>query len=594
MTGDRRGPEDEGWFGGQPRRQQQPYPQEQYQQGYDPYAQQQQQQQQHQQQQQQYYQQQQPGYPPQQDYYQQQSYEQQHAYEQQSYDQQSYEQPQAYYQQQGYYQQQPYEQPQAYYQQPTQPVAPPAPPVQAAPPVVPPARPAPAPAAPPRPRPAEPAAAAVDEPSEQVGGRSARSAAAADSYTTGEFTFVDEESTDSEDVIDWLKFAESRSEVRAERRRRLKNRLIGAAVVLALAGGATGGYLWWTKHESTSTARAVGGRQVNVVHLRDLTGKVTTALLVDDESGRKGTVLLLPDTLKLPSSGDSATVTVGQAMDAVGPSATRDGLSTVLGAKVAGTWRLDTPYLQLLVAQLGGVRVDVNAEVRQDNKPDGKVLAQPGKQVLLNGAAAVAYATLQAQGEGRDAQMARFGQVLEAVIRTMPTALDQATDDVHRMNSVADPSLPEKALAGVLAQLAQLAKDGHLSTATLQARPDGTLDEATAGAQVKDILGGTVQNAQGTGGTTRVAIVNASGNDAAGTSAGVQVQNAGLDVLPATKANPQATSEVRYADDAKQPAAKALATSLGLPDSAVKKVTDAQNADLVLVVGKDYQVPKTP
>ncbi|MBD0692909.1 LCP family protein, partial [Streptomyces sp. CBMA123] len=431
-------------------------------------------------------------------------------------------------------------------------------------------------------------------PSEQVAGaRPGKARAPKDSYTTGEFTFVDEEAEETEDVIDWLKFAESRSEVRAERRRKLKNRLVGLGVVLALAAGGVGGYLWFTGDKPTA-ATAAGGRQVNVVHLRDLQGKVSSALLVDDVSGHKGTVLLLPDVLRLPGPADPPVTTVGQAMDAIGASATRDGLSTVLGAPVAGTWRLDTPYLELLVSQLGGVRVDTNAETYEGGKPDGKLLSPAGKNTLLSGKAAVAYATLQAPGENRDAQLARFGQVMDAVVRTMPTAFKDAKDDVHRMNAVLDPSLPEDALAGVLAQLAQQAKDGHFGTTALTVKPDGTLDEATAGKQVKDVLGGTVKSAAAGDAPARVALQDASGNDAAGAAAQVQIVNSGLTFIPGgAKSAPQATSEIRYTDDARQAAAKSLATSLGLPDTAVKKVGDAQNADLVVVLGKDYQPPKS-
>ncbi|MFD5562200.1 LytR C-terminal domain-containing protein [Kitasatospora griseola] len=439
---------------------------------------------------------------------------------------------------------------------------------------------------------------AVPEPSEMVGGRAAAAAAARakgaadDSYTTGEFNFVDEETEDSEDAIDWLKFAESRSEVRAERRRRLRNRLIALLVVLAVLAAGAVGYLWWSGKfgDDNDANKAVGGRYVNVVHLIDPQGKITTALLVDDRDGQKATVLLLPDTLQLPSNGDITTV--GQAPTAIGASATRDGLSSVLGAKVAGTWRLDTPYLQLLVAQLGGVRVDTNAEVRENNKPDGKVIAAVGKDVLLSGRAAVDYATLQAPGETRDAQLARFGQVMAAVINTMPVTMADATEDVHRMNSVPDPSLPESALAGVLVNLSKQAKAGHLSTTVLTAKPDGTLDDATAGKQVKDILGGAIGKAKRTGNSTRVTVVDASGSDTAA-AAKVVVTNAGMDPLPSTaKAPAQATSEIRYTDDEKKPAALSLATSLGLPDSVVKKVTDTQNADLVLMLGKDYQPPQ--
>ncbi|MFB7476358.1 LytR C-terminal domain-containing protein [Kitasatospora sp. NPDC056184] len=450
----------------------------------------------------------------------------------------------------------------------------------------------------PRPAAAEPAAPARPEPpSEQVGGsRTARArtgaGATGDNYPTGEFTFVDDEAEKSEDVIDWLKFAESRSEVRAERRRRLRKRLIGAGVVLAIAAAGAGGYLWLTGGKE-SAATAAGPRQVNVVHLRDLQGKVSSALLVNDASGKKGTVLLLPDTLRLPGPGDPPVTTVGQAMDTLGASGTRDGLTTVLGAPVAGTWRLDTPYLELLVAQLGGVRVDTNAEVREGGKPDGKVLAAAGKNTLLGGKAAVAYATLQNAGENRDAQLARFGQVMDAVVRTMPVEFKDAKDDVHRMNAVLDPSLPEDALAGVLAQMAELAKSGQLGTTALTVKPDGSLDEATAGKQVKEVLGGTVKAATAGDGAARVSVQDASGNEQAAAAAQVQVVNAGLTFVPGgARTAPQATSEIRYTDDARQAAAKSLATSLNLPETAVKKVTDAQNADLVVVLGKDYAPPK--
>ncbi|MFJ6616055.1 LytR C-terminal domain-containing protein [Kitasatospora sp. NPDC091335] len=455
-------------------------------------------------------------------------------------------------------------------------------------------------AAPPRPRVPRPAAEAAPAkagaPSEQVSGARAGKAggkAPEDDYTTGEFTFVDEEAEETEDVIDWLKFAESRSEVRAERRRKLRNRLIGLGVAVALAAGGVGGYLLLTGDKPTAAA-AAGGRQVNVVHLRDLQGKVSSALLVNDASGKKGTVLLLPDSLRLPGPGDPPVTTIGQAMDGIGSSATRDGLSTVLGAPVAGTWRLDTPYLELLVSQLGGVRVDTNAEIHEGNKPDGKPLSAAGKNILLSGKAAVAYATWQAPGENRDAQLARFGQVMDAVVRTMPTEFKDAKDDVHRMNAVLDPSLPEDALAGVLAELAQQAKDGHFGTTALTVKPDGSLDEATAGKQVKDVLGGTVKSAAAGDAPARVAVQDASGNDAAAAAVQVQIVNSGLTFIPGgAKAAPQAASEIRYTDDARQGAAKSLATSLGLPDSVVKKVTgDTQNADLLVVLGKDYQPPK--
>ncbi|WP_035806153.1 LytR C-terminal domain-containing protein [Kitasatospora mediocidica] len=601
MTGsaDRRGPEDGDWSTGQyPQAQQgygQPYEQQPYeQQSYDPYA-----QQQHQQQPAQSYEQQ-GQYEQQYVQYQQQPYGQ--TYEQQSYDpyaqqhQQQHQAPQGFvpYEQQPY---DPYAQPPQAYAAPVQPVQPVQPAVpQAAAPQAPPV------ARPPRPRSAPPAAAMPaaarpSAPSEQVGGRRSVAKPAQgddqDPYQTGEFTFVDEQAEETEDVIDWLKFAESRTERRDERRRKLRSRAIGAVVALALVAAGGTGYLYFSGalDGNQSAAAAAGPRSVVVVHLRDLQGNVSTALLVNDASGHKGSALMLPGDLQLPASADAAASPLNKAMDGIGTAPTRDALGNLLGAPVAGTWRLDTPYLQLLVSQLGGIKVDTNVQILDGN---GAVLVEKGQQRTLTGQTAVVYATYQAPGESPDAQLARFGQVLDALVRAMPTNLPDATDDVHRMNAVLDPSLPEKALAGLLVELSQQAQAGHFGVSTLAVRPDGTLDQAAAGPQVKDVLGGTVHTAAANSAPARVSILDASGNDQAAAAAQVQVVNAGLNFVPGGGKAPatQATSEIHYTDDARAAAAQSLASSLGLPATAVKKVTDAQIADLVVVLGKDYQAPK--
>jgi hypothetical protein len=276
----------------------------------------------------------------------------------------------------------------------------------------------------------------------------------------------------------------------------------------------------------------------------------------------------------------------------MGPAATRDALGTMLGAPVAGTWRLDTPYLRLLVAQLGGIKTDTDVQI---TGPDGKVLVEKGSGRMLSGDAAVAYATYQAQGENPDAQLRRFGQVMAALITAMPTAMPDATDDVHRMGAVLDPSLPEQALAGLLAQLSGQAAAGHLSTGELPVAADGSVNQAQAAPVVKDVLGGTLHSAAATSGPARVSLVDAtgSGNDTAAQAAQAQVINAGLTFVPGGgKAATQSTTVVRYTDDSRAQAAKSLAESLGLPDSAVQKSTEAQTADLVVVLGKDYQAPK--
>ncbi|MEU3460188.1 LytR C-terminal domain-containing protein [Streptomyces sp. NPDC006733] len=549
---------------------QDPYYQQQY--GYDPYAQQPPQQPQQQQQQQQ---QQQPGYAdpyyadPAQTYAGQQ---QGWIPQQQPYPDPQYAQPQPL--------QQPYQEaPQ--YQQP-QYGAPAAQPYYAAP--------APA-AAPPAaaPKPAQaPGPGAVPPPRQQPG----------EDYRTEQFAFVDEDDEESEEVIDWLKFSESRTERRDERKRRGRKRKVALIllVVVALVGGV--GYLWKTGRipgldAPGKNASATGGagqkRDVIVVNLRPVDGsESSTALLVANQTTGKGTTVLLPNALAL-STDDGGTTTLGKQIDQ-GQEPTRQALNTLLGSDIKGSWRLDTPYLEILVESLGGVTVDTDTAVNGTQKDAAKVLVNQGKAQELNGQAAVAYATHRGAGEPQAKQLTRFGQVMQAVLVKMPSDAAAATKTVEALNSIPDPSLPANALGASLAQLADQAKKGAYSTALLPVQPNGTLSEQATESVVKDVLGGTVKNS-GAAAQARVLIKDATGAKKAAAMAQAAILNGGsyTYVAGGTAPKPQAASEVLYADDARKAAADDVAKTLGLPAGAVKKGTVAANADITVVLGKDYK-----
>ncbi|MGA5702214.1 LCP family protein [Peterkaempfera bronchialis] len=408
-------------------------------------------------------------------------------------------------------------------------------------------------------------------------------------YDGEEFTFVDDEE-ESEDVIDWLKFAETRSERRDERKRRGRNRVVALVVVLVLAAVGGAGYLWKTGVFGDGAAADVAGgkREVIAVHLHDLKGTTSTALLVDDAAGGKGSALLLPGALLLPDDGgDSGTTTLAASLDGQGAGGTQEALATVLGAPIAGTWRLDTPYLQILVDQLGGITLDTDTAVTQS----GKTVVTAGKAQGLNGQAAVAYATYRAGGEQPDAQLARFGQVLSAILKAMPTDGSSAADTVKRMNAVMDPSLSEKQLGASLAALAKESGAGRFTVRTLPVKANGTVDESSAGTLVKEVLGGTVHNADSSSGPARVAIQDASGTKGRADDAQVQVVNSGYTFVPplAKAATPVATTEIRYTDDGRAEAARQLALTLDLPKTSVKKATGGQTADILVVLGQDYK-----
>ncbi|MFJ8360145.1 LytR C-terminal domain-containing protein [Streptomyces sp. NPDC093984] len=419
-------------------------------------------------------------------------------------------------------------------------------------------------------------------------------------YRTEPFAFVEEPDGDSEDVIDWLKFTENRTERREEARRRARSRIVALAVVLALVAVGGVGYLWYAgklpglssgaKSGTTTTAATAQNRDVIVVHLHNTKGGGTsTALLVDDTTTKQGATVLLPNSLAL-TSDDGSTTTLAKSVADDGSSGTSDAIDSVLGTRIEGTWRLDTPYLENLVELVGNIEVDTNADVPDPDakKKGGAPLVHKGQDQTLSGTMAVAYATYRATGESQDAQLERFGQVMQGVLRKMSSDPQAATTTVQTLAQILDPSLTDNDLGTFLAKLADHAKDGDYKTALLPVQSDGTIGQKATDTVVKTLLGGTVKSPQA-GDAVRVGIKNATGSQAAAEQARVVLVNGGYTSVDAGTGPAQATSQVTYADDGDKQNAIEVAKTLGLPTSAVKKGTGVSNANVSVVLGKDFK-----
>lgn len=414
---------------------------------------------------------------------------------------------------------------------------------------------------------------------------------------TGQFAFIEEPDEDSEDVIDWLKFTESRSERREEARRRGRNRIVALIVVLALAAVGGVGYLWsvgklpgLSSSSGSKAPAAVGAqkRDVIVVHLHNTQkGGTSTALLVNNATTKQGTTVLLPNSLAI-SNDDGTRTTLGKSVDGDGSQGTREAIGTLLGTKITGTWRLDTPYLENLVDLVGNIDISTDTDV-----PSAKAGADPvvkkGDDQTLTGQMAVAYATYKGPGEADAKQLERFGQVMYGVLRKISDDPKAATITVQTLAQILDPSLPESDLGASLAKLAEHAKIGAYKTALLPVQGDGTLSAQASNSVVKDILGGTV-TAPDKGAAVRVGVANGSGNAKAADKARVDLVNGGYAVIDAGGAGTQAVSTVTYGDAGQKAKAEEVAKTLGLPAGAVKQGKAAANADVTVVLGKDYKV----
>ncbi|MFF8290705.1 LCP family protein [Streptomyces sp. NPDC016309] len=437
---------------------------------------------------------------------------------------------------------------------------------------------------------------------EQDGTRDgARGGAQEPEYRTEQFAFVEDPDEESEDVIDWLKFTESRSERREEAKRRGRNRVVALVVVLAVAliGGV--GYLWATdalpgmsdgETKRGATASGPQKRDVIVLHLHDIATKETsTALLVDNATTGQGTTVLLPDSLSV-ANDDGTTTTLAKSVDEDGSAGTREAIGALLGTRITGTWRLDTPYLENLVELVGGIETSTDTDVPGAKKGDAPLVTK-GEDQTLNGRAAVAYATHRGPGEAEAAQLQRFGQVVLGVLRKMSDDPASATVTVQTLAQILDPSLPEKDLGASLAKLAEHAKVGDYRTALLPVREDGTLGEEATGSVVKDILGGSV-SAPEQGAAVRVGVRNASGDADATEAARIALVNGGYAVVDGGKADEESSSQVIYGDAAQKAKAEEVAKTLGLPAGAVEQGKAAANADVTVVLGRDYEPRRGP
>ncbi|OIV37752.1 hypothetical protein BIV57_09250 [Mangrovactinospora gilvigrisea] len=407
-----------------------------------------------------------------------------------------------------------------------------------------------------------------------------------DPYETGQFAFAQEDTEKSEDAIDWLKFAETRSERRDEKKRRSRGRvrILAVLLVICLAGG--GGWLWWSHRGGSDTAAAAGGggqRNTIVVTLRDLKGVTSNVMLVDNASAKSGSTLLLPSNLQLPS-GDVGTVTMGQSLDQLGPSGTRDALSTLLGANISGSWRLDSPFLSTLVDKVGGITLDADTAISQG----GKEVLHKGSNSGVNGATAMAYATYQAKGEGDNTRLARFGQVMDGVLQQMPTSQQGATAVVNAMGAVLDPSLPANKLGASLAALAKERQGGKYRTVSLPVAGNGTLPDGAAGQVVSTVLGTSIKKSAE--GAARVTLSNGSGSAKTGSAAQASLTNGGYSMLPGGgNVSVRAKSQIAYTDPSNKADALDIAKTLGLPAGDVAATKAKISGDVAVTIGQDYK-----
>jgi len=145
---------------------------------------------------------------------------------------------------------------------------------------------------------------------------------------------------------------------------------------------------------------------------------------------------------------------------------------------IDGTWTFSKQQLARLVDAVGGVTVDVDADVLQQQGGSTLVVVPAGKGQHLNGARATAFASYQGSGEDATAVLTRTQTVFQAVLDALPT---KAADAEKVLASAGVQStLPRDTLATLLTSLARDNKNNSLLPVVLPSKPIDTGGGATS------------------------------------------------------------------------------------------------------------------
>lgn len=404
-------------------------------------------------------------------------------------------------------------------------------------------------------------------------------------YAEEDFAFVEEQ--DSEDVLDWKVFAESRADLRGERARKFRFRMILAAVAaLVVAMGAGSWFFFGPGAKANQTQATV------LVQLSDDNGDaVGNLLLAAGKPGTPAVILTIPSQLavNVPGLGDQP---FGGAMTKGVPPATQDTLGSLLGIRVDGTWNVNEITFATFIDKLGGITIDSNANVPGI---DGTPGVKPGK-ATVNGGQAMLYAAYSAPNEPPTAQQHRFAQVFLATLAQLPPGASSVLELLNQLGSVPDPSFDNARLAAVLSATATDQSANKITTTALPMLNDGSdaINAATAGPLVKRLLGGAIDT-NASGDADRVLVEDASGDSADSKTlrqaAEFTLTNSGFTPVDGGVSKQYLShTVVEVANSSDESTGDQVALSLGLTTASVKVTSGLSSiADVQVMLGADWK-----
>jgi hypothetical protein len=378
--------------------------------------------------------------------------------------------------------------------------------------------------------------------------------------------------------------------------------LVAVAVLVALVGG----YKVWRSASGTPAPPPAAARPQTTLLLQVVDAQqhaIDTVLLAHDSRDQgTGFGALVPSTLAVDSAGGAGTfgsIAPGGSGAAGDNAAT--ALSDLVNVTVDGSWVIDSAGLAALVDAAGGVDVDVDRDITVKVGNGIQTLASAGHQ-HLNGATAAAYATYLAGGEPEQSRLARFSQVLGALLPQLPSGAAARAQLVSGLGAHSTSSVKPSALSDFLGGLRSDAIGDRLGFDTLPthaldlgaATPTLLVDPQGAAALVSSNFSGSLPAAR-PGGPISVVLQNGVGTPGLVAKARTKLLVAGITFVSGGNAGQfgYAKSLVLVPTSSGlggQQKGAAVARALGLPATDLALTDQGQTiADVVVILGADFK-----
>ena len=404
--------------------------------------------------------------------------------------------------------------------------------------------------------------------------------------------------------------AASRSEERLRRKQASRRRLawlVAVPVVLALVAG--GVWLWASRDTAPGPvveAPVRTERTVAFVVAKEGEPLQAGSLLVSDPDAESGSELLVQSRLFVDGV-TSAAVPFEDTTVVGGPATPGDALATTLAVVVDGTWRLTPQGLAALVDAVGPITVDVDVEVLAPAPGGGQtVVLVSGNGQQVDGAQAAAFATYRAPGEPEEARLARFSEVTTKLFAKLPADPSGVSAALDALGPESRTTLTTGQLAAVLVSFGDVVRASEARLQALPVVPIETggpreafaLDEVAFDAIRSTALAGSLPPV-GPEGPLRVLVENGVCVPDIDRSAARLLRGAGFVFVPGGNASGCAydKSVVIIADASPEELARgeAVAKSLGLPRSSIRRASTGQQvADVIVILGADFDPQYQP